>query len=220
MNFFVYQPEYLFSINTIFSPLIFKYSGDMVIGLLGIIVCLVILIWQKYRGRKFSSQHIIYVCTLLWLPLFFQFFYSNIIEIKNTIFMINKSTQEQMRWRSCAIDFNQQLGGGLCQVSKFVELVKKEIPKGSMIAFASGSVSLFPEYYLISDYNITTDYSKAQYILLYHPLENFNLAEDGRLSTIEVEEQGNKIIDKDFLGYFQVEAQLNPQMVIFKRLTP
>lgn len=219
MNFFVYQPEYLFSINTIFSLLILKYSGVLIIGSLGIIVSLLILVWRKYQKRRFTSQHIIYVCTLLWLPLFIQFFYSNVIEIKNTIFMINKSTQEQMRWRSCAIDHNQQLGGGLCQVSKFVELVKNVIPKGSAIAFASGPVSLFPEYYLISDYNITTDYSKAQYVLLYHPLENFNLTADGGLSKIELENQSNKIIHEDFLGYFQVESQLGPQMVIFKRLT-
>ncbi len=48
-NFFSYQPEFLYSINTILSPILFGKSAVMIIGLFGVLIGIVSLFFLKYK---------------------------------------------------------------------------------------------------------------------------------------------------------------------------
>lgn len=211
---FAYQPELLSSINVILSPVFFGISLVTLIGVL-LVSSIVLLILFK---KKNTNNIIIGSIIVFWLPLFAHFFYNNILEIRQTFFMVNEPYHEQVRWRYCSIDYHQHLGGSLCQVQKFSEFIHQNIPEGSQIAFASNPVALYLEYQLVDRYMISNNLETADYILLYHSQENFHLSNEGRLSRIEFSEDKLSVIKEHFYGYFTVKDQINNQLVIFKRM--
>lgn len=212
--FFTYQPEFLYSINLFLSPTIFGMPVVTFIGILLVCIFLFFLI----NNKKYSNNIIIGLILILWLPLFARFFYNSFSEVRRTLFLVKEPYTEQTRWRYCSIDLYQNLGGSLCQVSKFTDFIHQNIPEGSQIAFAQSPVTLYLEYQLVDRYKVSKNFATADYILLYHPQENFNLSSDGRLSRFQTSLDNKDIIKEDFFGYFKIEGQVNQQMVIFKRI--
>lgn len=214
-TFFAYQPEFLYSINSIFNPILFGYSAVTVIGMIGALVGIVGLLFLKYRNKSLSTAIIVFIL-ILWAPLFLRFFYSNALELQQTFFLLGQPLQEKIRWRYCSIDLYQNFHGSFCRIPLFVDLVEKTISKNSKITLASSSLSIFLEYQLVDNYVVTNNVETSDYFILYQPQASFDFTRDGKLYTSILNPQ-TSAQDKIFLGNFMVVAELNQGAVILKK---
>ncbi len=215
-NFFSYQPEFLYSINTILSPILFGKSAVMIIGLFGVLIGIVSLLFLKYKKIKISTTTIIVILLVFWSPLFFKFFYSNILDLRKNIFLLTQSSQEKTRWRYCDIDLNQTFYGNFCRISLFANLVHNVVPNKSRVTIAESGFSVYLEYLLSDSYILNKNVDFSDYLIIYQPQGNFNLASNGELymSTLESPDTAGNMI---FLGNFDILYQLNQGAVILKK---
>ncbi|QQS60608.1 hypothetical protein IPN41_01365 [Candidatus Falkowbacteria bacterium] len=218
MNKFIFdRPELLSSINGILSPVIGNYSLVVIIGLLGVFIGVVYNLIVYFKKKKFiTSNTIVYFLLILWLPLFLHFFYSNIKEIINNIIMVNRPFMEQLRWRYCQIDVIQNFEGRLCRIPLFVEFVRENVPGNSIVYIAAGAEKPFLEFQLLKDYALTSKSETADFLLLYHPLENHSLSSEGGLYRFGIDQTNSDFSAENFLGFFKEKNKLNQQMVIFE----
>lgn len=166
MNFSIFQPEVLSTINVIMGSRIGSISSTLFFGVLFILVVIVGLIVLR---KKYSfSSIIIYAALICWLPLLIQFSYNLVKEFNDTWFALFQPESEQIVWRYCRIDKYQNLNGNLCGLYPFIEQVKKNIPRGAKVSYANSSSAPFLSYYLYRDYEMTSN-DKAEYIVLYRP---------------------------------------------------
>lgn len=215
-TFFFYRPELLSSINGILSPIFLSHSLVVEIGLIGVFISSVYYFVLYFKKNKITATSIIYCILLLWFPLFIQFFYSNLREVSENLFMIQSPIMQQLRWRYCQIDIVQNFEGRFCKIPIFVELVHRNVPKNSLIYIEAGAEKSFLEFQLIEEYTLVSKPEKANYFLLYHSLENHNLTNDGRLYRFGLDQPLDNLGTENFLGFFKVKKQINQQMVIFE----
>lgn len=214
-NFF--RPELLSSINGILSPVIGPYSLVVIIGLLGVFIGVIyFLISYFIKKKNITSSAVVYFLLILWLPLFLHYFYSNIKEISNNMIMVNRPFMDQLRWRYCQIDVIQNFEGRLCRIPLFVEFVRKNVPENSIVYVAAGAEKPFLEFQLIEDYALTSKSELADFLLLYHPLENHSLSNEGGLYRFGIDQSVSDFSAGNFLGFFKEKNKLNQQMVIFE----
>lgn len=170
MNFFYYQPEDLATINIILGSRLFGYPAIIVLG--SAFLLLSIIGYILARHYKKNTAAILTVCAVIcWLPLMANFFYGLVMEFNNTWFVLGLPVKEQIIWRHCRIDKNQNLGGKFCAIYPFVEKVREYVPADSKIAFVRTQASAYLSYYLYREYKIV-DESSAEYLISYLPIEN------------------------------------------------
>lgn len=215
-NFFSYQPEFLYSINTILSPILFGQSGVMVVGLFGVLVGIVWLLFLKYKKINITTNNIILIILVVWLPLFVKFFYTNTVELRQTLFLLTQSSPEKIRWRYCGIDLNQNFYGNFCRISMFTNSVHNIVPKKSQITIVESSFSVYLEYLLSDSYILNKNIDSSDYLIIYQPRENFNLTNNGELYTTMLR-SSNSVGDMIFLGNFDILYQLNQGAVILRK---
>ncbi len=218
MNKFIFdRPELLSSINGILSPVVGRYFLVVIIGLLGMLIGVVCYLILYFKKKKYiSSSNIVYFLLLLWLPLFLQFFYSNTKEISNNIIMVNRPFMEKLRWRYCQIDVIQNFEGRLCRIPLFAEFVRENVPGNSIVYVGAGAEKPFLEFLLIENYSLTSKSETADFLLLYHPLENHSLSNEGGLYRFGIDQTNSDFSAENFLGFFKEKNKLNQQMVIFE----
>lgn len=212
-----FRPELLSSINGILSPVTWSYSLVVIIGIVGVIIGVIYFLISYFKKKKIIiSSAVVYFLIILWLPLFLQFFYSNIKEISNNIIVVNRPFMEQLRWRYCQIDVIQNFEGRLCRIPLFVEFVRENVPGNSIVYIAAGAEKTFLEFQLIEDYALTSESESADFLLLYHPLENHSLSSEGGLYRFGIDQTNSDFSAENFLGFFKEKNKLNQQMVIFE----
>jgi len=205
MNLFIFQPELLSTINIILGLRVGHWAATIVFSLCFVI--LFILGWLIFR-KKFSFVNILIVAAAItWLPLFIHFSYNSIKEFNETWFILFQKEPEQIVWRYCRIDKYQNLNGTLCALYPFVEQLRKQIPKGSSVAYLRSSSQAFLGYFLFKDYDFI-DSLDAQYLILYRPNKP-HVYEDGLLYE---DVQKTKL-----LGRFDIVSFFGPDQIIFKK---
>lgn len=165
MNFFYYQPEDLASINIILGPKLFGWPAVLIFGIAFIMSAGIGYVLAR-RFKKNPLSIIAACAAVAWLPILANFLYSSVIEFNNTWFALNMPVEQQIIWRYCVIDKNQNLGGHFCAIYPFVTKVRELVPPQSSIAFIRTQASTYLGYYLYRDYHIV-DATEAEYVIEY-----------------------------------------------------
>lgn len=207
MNFFLYQPESLVTINAIFGQMFGRFPWVMIFGAIFLVVFCLAILFSKFFKWQLKNVVII-IIGLAWLPLLIQFSYSSIVEFKAIANFIGASEAEQINWRFCNLDKNYRLGGGFCNIYPFTKEIEAIVPLGSKIHIISTNIVVYLKYYLYGSYNIV-DLKSADYIILYMADTKF-LYEAEKLYSL----QGDV---KDYLGDFSILRSYSQTTVIFKR---
>lgn len=117
--------------------------------------------------------------------------------------MVNRPFMEQLRWRYCQIDVIQNFEGRLCRIPLFVEFVRENVPGNSIVYIAAGAEKPFLEFQLLKDYALTSKSETADFLLLYHPLENHSLSSEGGLYRFGIDQTNSDFSAENFLGFFK-----------------
>lgn len=203
--------EFLYSINFIPGPV---WWGIPVVVFLGfvLLVSIAILVVLKVFFSKFlTKQYYFWIfISVLWFPLFFLFFYQQIVEFAQAIPLLSSNNFIQYQKRVCDIDHNQKLGGSFCNLVPFISLIYQEIPLGSSLFMFSGTARVYLEYQLTNDYIINNDITKAEYVLIYLQTEELYYDSEG---TLYQRDSGGEIKK---LGQFDFVSSINPSIFILK----
>ncbi len=217
MSFFVDQPEGFSTINIIQG---FLYKDIPVLWIIGGIFILVIFILLILKIkisvlRKNFTNILIFTALIFWSPLFINFFYNNVYDLKENLDLFKQDTMSKRITRYCLADKYQGLNGEFCSLIPFIEIIKETIPKKSTIKIASrvGNSAYFYYYDLHLLYNFTHDPAEADYVIVHYSPDYYY--RDCIL--YQAKHDLNNLTEDKEVGYFSVAKRTGTYSVIFKK---
>ncbi len=217
MLFFIDQPEVLNTINMVQGYLYKDFPVLWIIGGIFILVILAFLILKiriDILKRNFINI-VIFIILIFWCPLFINFFYNNIYDLKENFGLFRQDISSKRIIRYCSMDYHQGLNGEFCDLMPFIRVIKDTIPEGSTIKISSklGMSPYFYYYDLYNIYNFTHNPFKAEYVVVhYSPDYYYN---DNVL--YQKMDQFNKLSSNREIGNFSIERRTGTYSVIFKK---
>lgn len=207
MSLLNFQPENLMSVNFLLGSKIGPWPATLACGLLFVAALSAGIYWGR---RRFPLPAILLSAALIgWLPLLVHFGATLLRESAESWDVLFLPAEEQIVWRNCRIDRNQQLGGGFCNLYPFLQEARKRLPAGSRVSLADSALGPYLAYYLYPQYR-TSYAAGGDYLILYHPSRPYHF--DGR--QLFDEESGRLHL----IGRYESLVRFSPQEVILKRL--
>lgn len=218
MIFFIDQPEVLSTINIIQGylyknvPLLWIIGG---IFIFAIFVLVILKIKFDILKRNFTNI-IIFIILIFWLPLFINFFYNNVYDVKENLEMFKHDVSGRRIIRYCNMDHRQGLNGEFCDLMPFIKIIKETIPEKSTIKISSklGMSPYFYYYDLYNLYNFVHDPRQANYVIFHYSPDYY--FKDSIL--YQAKSDFNNLVEDREIGKFSIIKRTGTYLVIFKKI--
>lgn len=211
---FLETAEKLNTINKTLPVFFGAWPVALILGLILLLSLIIVLVFKNkliLASPKFNGRAVLVALIILaWAPMFFDNIFSAWQTILRPGRALTASVSDKVRARLCAIDQNQNLGNGACSLIPFMKKAISLVPSQAKIAvIADGFHSLFLQYYLLPNYQITGP-AEADYWLLYLPAADYQIDDKQELW----ESRGG--VKKNW-GRWQVVKIFNQGMAILKK---